>query len=60
MSKAVGLAIAAKAKAAGIDAVKFDCGGFLYHGSKSIVQLARERGCNLIWKMKAKDLMGLG
>ncbi len=45
LSKAVGLAIAAKAKAAGIEEVKFDRGGFLYHGRvKALADGARDGG----------------
>jgi len=41
----VGKAIAAKAKAAGVNAVVFDRGGFLYHGRiKSLADAAREAG----------------
>jgi len=40
----VGKAIAAKAKAAGVSAVVFDRGGFLYHGRiKALADAARER-----------------
>lgn len=45
MSKAVGVLIAEKAKAAGINAVVFDRGGYLYHGRvKSLADGAREGG----------------
>jgi large subunit ribosomal protein L18 len=41
----VGKAIAAKAKAAGVNTVVFDRGGFLYHGRiKALADAAREAG----------------
>lgn len=41
----VGKAVAEKAKAAGIEAVAFDRGGYLYHGRiKSLAEGAREAG----------------
>ena len=41
----VGKAIATKAKAAGVNAVVFDRGGFLYHGRiKALADAAREAG----------------
>jgi large subunit ribosomal protein L18 len=41
----VGQAIAAKAKAAGVNHVVFDRGGFLYHGRiKALADAAREAG----------------
>ena len=41
----VGKAIATKAKAAGVDQVVFDRGGFLYHGRiKALADAAREAG----------------
>lgn len=44
-AKAVGEIIAERAKAAGVDAVLFDRGGFLYHGRvKAVADGARERG----------------
>jgi len=44
-AKKVGLSIAAKAKAAGIDRVVFDRGGYLYHGRvASLAAGAREGG----------------
>ena len=45
MSKAVGLLLAEKAKAAGITKVVFDRGGYLYHGRvKALADGAREGG----------------
>jgi large subunit ribosomal protein L18 len=44
-AKAVGQVIAERAKAAGINAVVFDRGGFLYHGRvKAVAEGAREAG----------------
>jgi large subunit ribosomal protein L18 len=44
-AKAVGAAIAAKAKAAGIEAVVFDRGGYKYHGRvRALADAAREAG----------------
>jgi large subunit ribosomal protein L18 len=44
-AKAVGRAIAERAKAAGIDAVAFDRSGFRYHGRvKALAEAAREAG----------------
>lgn len=44
-AKLVGLAIAQKAKAAGIEKVVFDRNGYLYHGRvKSLADSAREGG----------------
>ena len=44
-AKAVGKLIADKAKAAGIEAVVYDRGGFLYHGRiKALADAAREGG----------------
>jgi large subunit ribosomal protein L18 len=44
-AKTVGQIIAERAKAAGIDAVVFDRGGFLYHGRvKAVAEGAREGG----------------
>jgi large subunit ribosomal protein L18 len=44
-SKAVGEVIAERAKEAGIEAVVFDRGGFLYHGRiKAVADGAREGG----------------
>jgi large subunit ribosomal protein L18 len=45
ISKTVGTALAAKAKAAGIEDCVFDRGGFLYHGRvKALADGAREGG----------------
>ncbi len=45
MSKAVGLLLAEKAKAAGVTKVVFDRGGYLYHGRvKALAEGAREGG----------------
>ncbi len=44
-AKAVGSAIAAKAKAAGISEVVFDRGGYKYHGRvRALADAAREAG----------------
>lgn len=44
-AKAVGSAIAAKAKAAGISSVVFDRGGYKYHGRvRALADAAREAG----------------
>ena len=44
-SKAVGIALAEKAKAAGISKVVFDRSGYLYHGRiKAVAEGAREGG----------------
>lgn len=44
-AKAVGQIIAARAKEAGVSAVVFDRGGFLYHGRiKAVAEGAREAG----------------
>ena len=44
-AKKVGLAIAEKAKAAGVEVVVFDRGGFVYHGRiKELAEGAREGG----------------
>ena len=46
-AKAVGAAIAAKAKAAGITDVVFDRGGYKYHGRvRALADAAREAGLN--------------
>ena len=46
-AKLVGMLIAEKAKSVGIKSVKFDRGGFLYHGRiKSFAEGARETGLN--------------
>jgi large subunit ribosomal protein L18 len=46
-SKKVGEALAEKAKAAGIESVIFDRGGYLYHGRvKALAEGAREKGLN--------------
>ena len=45
VAKEVGIAVAAKAKAAGIESVSFDRGGYLYHGRVlSLAEGAREGG----------------
>lgn len=45
VAKSVGKLISDKAKSAGIDSVKFDRGGYLYHGRvKSLAEGAREGG----------------
>jgi large subunit ribosomal protein L18 len=45
VSKAVGALLAQKAKALGIEQVKFDRGGYLYHGRvKALADGAREGG----------------
>jgi large subunit ribosomal protein L18 len=44
---AVGRQLAERAKAAGVDAVVFDRGGYLYHGRvKALADAAREAGLN--------------
>jgi large subunit ribosomal protein L18 len=44
-AKTVGIVIAERAKAAGINAVVFDRGGFLYHGRvRAVAEGAREAG----------------
>jgi len=44
-ARAVGKAIAERAKAAGVDKVAFDRGGFAYHGRvKALADAARESG----------------
>lgn len=44
-AKLVGLAIAKKAQAAGVETISFDRGGYLYHGRvKSLAEGAREGG----------------
>jgi large subunit ribosomal protein L18 len=44
-SRAVGEVIGERAKAAGIDAVVFDRGGFIYHGRvKAVAEGARDAG----------------
>ncbi len=44
-AKAVGLVVAERAKEAGIDAIVFDRGGFLYHGRvRAVAEGAREAG----------------
>ena len=46
-AKAVGAAVAAKAKAAGISEVVFDRGGYRYHGRvQALADAAREAGLN--------------
>jgi len=45
VSKAVGMKLAEKAKAAGVEICSFDRGGYLYHGRvKSLAEGAREGG----------------
>ncbi len=45
IAKAVGLKLAEKAKAAGVENCSFDRGGYLYHGRvKSLAEGAREGG----------------
>jgi len=45
ISKKVGILIGEKAKSLGIDSIKFDRGGYLYHGRvKSLADGAREAG----------------
>ena len=47
LAQKVGKAIAEKAIAAGISAIRFDRGGYLYHGRvKSLADGAREAGLN--------------
>ncbi|MEM7571930.1 MAG: 50S ribosomal protein L18 [Bacteroidota bacterium] len=47
-SKQVGLLLAERAKAAGVEGVVFDRGGYLYHGRvKALADGAREGGLNL-------------
>ena len=47
-ARAVGKAVAERAKAAGIDAVVLDRGGYQYHGRvRSLAEGAREGGLNL-------------
>ena len=46
-ARLVGMAIAEKAKAAGIEQVVFDRNGYLYHGRvKALAEAAREAGLN--------------
>ena len=46
-AKKVGLLLAEKAKAAGVESVVFDRNGYLYHGRvQSLADGARERGLN--------------
>jgi large subunit ribosomal protein L18 len=46
-AKALGAAIAERAKAANVSAVVFDRGGYLYHGRlKALADAAREAGLN--------------
>ena len=44
-AKAVGLVVAERAKEAGVEAIVFDRGGFLYHGRvRAVAEGAREAG----------------
>lgn len=44
-AKAVGEAVATRAKEAGVESVVFDRGGFIYHGRiKAVADAAREKG----------------
>ena len=44
-AREVGLLIASRAKAAGVDAIMFDRGGYLYHGRvKELAEAARAAG----------------
>jgi large subunit ribosomal protein L18 len=44
-AREVGLLIASRAKAAGVDAIMFDRGGYLYHGRvKALAEGARDGG----------------
>lgn len=46
-AKTVGMIVGERAKAAGIEAIVFDRGGFLYHGRiKAVAEGAREAGLN--------------
>jgi large subunit ribosomal protein L18 len=46
-AKAVGLAIAERAKKAGVENVVFDRGGYVYHGRvKALLDASREGGLN--------------
>ena len=46
-AKKVGMLVAERAKSKGIEAVKFDRGGYLYHGRiKELADGAREGGLN--------------
>ena len=46
-AEAVGKLVAERAKAAGVDAVVFDRGGYLFHGRvKALADAAREAGLN--------------
>jgi large subunit ribosomal protein L18 len=48
VARAVGRAVAERAKAAGVDAVVLDRGGYQYHGRvRSLAEGAREGGLNL-------------
>jgi large subunit ribosomal protein L18 len=44
-ARAIGKAVAERARAAGIEAVVFDRGGYIYHGRvKALAEAAREGG----------------
>lgn len=48
VAKAIGIELAKRAKSAGIDAVRFDRGSYLYHGRvKALCDGLREGGLNV-------------